>query len=184
MAVPTITPTGRERTFGRDELIVSKTDTKGIITYANRLFHELAGCEDTGLVGQNHNCIRHPEMPRCVFELLWATLREGREIFAYVVNLATNGDHYWVYAHVTPTFDDGGRIIGYHSNRRVPDRTAVAAIAPLYRELVEIERPFGSDRKGAIAASTRALTEKLAALGMSYDEFVWSLADHDGRKPQ
>ncbi len=184
MAAPSISPTGRERTFGRDELIVSKTDTKGIITYANRLFHRLAGYGESELIGKNHNCIRHPEMPRCVFELLWSTLREGREIFAYVVNLAANGDHYWVYAHVTPTFDERGDVIGYHSNRRVPDRAAVEAIAALYRELVEIERPFGSDRKGAIAASTRALNERLGALGMSYDEFVWSLAESDGRGRQ
>ena len=59
-------------------------------------------------------------MPRCVFKLLWNTIDQGEEIFAYVVNLAGSGDHYWVFAHVTPSFDSEGNIIGYHSNRRPP----------------------------------------------------------------
>ena len=78
--------------------------------------------------GQAHNIIRHPDMPRCVFDLLWKTIAGGEEIFAYVKNMAKNGDHYWVFAHVTPTFDAGGRIMGYHSNRRVPERGAVATL--------------------------------------------------------
>ena len=61
-------------------------------------------------------------MPRCVFELLWNTVQDGKELFAYVNNRSSNGDNYWVFAHVTPSFDTTGNIVGYHSNRRVPNR--------------------------------------------------------------
>lgn len=175
MAVPTNPPTGREIFFEKDEIIVSKTDCKGMITYSNRVFQRVAGYTELELLGENHNCIRHPAMPRCVFQLLWDVLGSGEEIFAYVINQARNGDHYWVYAHVTPTFDQKGQIIGYHSNRRVPKRSAVEAIEPIYAQLLEIERPFAR-RKEAIAASTTALLAKLEDAGVSYDRFVWSLA--------
>lgn len=102
MAVPTIEPTGREQTLETDEIIVSKTDLKGVITYANDVFLRVAGWTEDDIVGEAHNCIRHPDMPRCVFQLLWDTLATGEEIFAYVLNLTKRGDHYWVLAHVTP----------------------------------------------------------------------------------
>lgn len=111
--------TGVERYFDEEEVIVSKTDVKGIITYANRVFLRVAGYDEEGLLGRPHNIIRHPDMPRCVFKLLWDKLEQQEEVFAYVVNLAKNGDHYWVFAHVTPSIDRRSRVVGYHSNRRV-----------------------------------------------------------------
>ena len=133
MSTPRIQPTGIESHFGKDEIIVTKTDRKGLITYANDVFQRVSGYSEEELIGQQHNIIRHPDMPRCVFKLLWDTIEGGKEIFAYVVNLSKNGNHYWVLAHVTPTFDAGGRIIGYHSNRRKPRPEAVrdqAALRP------------------------------------------------------
>ena len=114
--------TGVERTFGTDEIIVSKTDTKGRIIYANEVFLRLAGFSEREIIGQPHSIIRHPAMPRCVFKLLWDTISSGKECFAYVLNRSKNGDHYWVLAHVTPTFDSKGTIVSYHSNRRNPRR--------------------------------------------------------------
>ena len=106
MARPTAAPTGRERMFGEDEIIVSKTDLKGRITYANSVFLRVAGYAEEDVLGQPHSMIRHPGMPRAVFKLLWETIAGGREIFAYVKNMARDGDHYWVFAHVTPSFDN------------------------------------------------------------------------------
>ncbi len=68
------------------------------------MFLTIAGYTEREVLGQPHSMIRHPDMPRGVFALLWETIASGSEIFAYVVNLAKNGDHYWVFAHVTPTF--------------------------------------------------------------------------------
>jgi PAS domain S-box-containing protein len=167
-------PTGKERTFSDDEIIVSKTDPKGRLTYVNDVFCKVGLYSEDELVGQPHSIVRHPDMPRSIFALLWERIRAGREIFAYVKNMAKNGDYYWVLAHVTPSYDGNGQIDGYHSNRRVPDRKAVAAVEPLYRDLLALENAQ-PDRKAGLAAARAQLDALLQQKGMSYDEFVFSL---------
>jgi PAS domain S-box-containing protein len=169
-----IRPTGRERTFPEDEIIVSKTDLKGIITYANRTFLNVALYSEEEILGQPHSILRHPDMPRCVFKLLWDTIEQGNEIFAYVKNMAKNGDHYWVFAHVTPTFDSARRIVGYHSSRRKPDQHQVQAIDGLYRKLKQEEDRYADWKKG-MAAATEVLLQAVAGKSMEYDEFVFSI---------
>lgn len=169
-----IVPTGVERQFGTEEIIVSKTDLKGHLTYANDVFIRVSGFEEHELIGRPHSLIRHPDMPRAVFKLLWDAVESGREIFAYVNNMSRNGDHYWVLAHVTPSFDGDGRIIGYHSNRRVPDRRAVDKIMPMYDMLRSAEQRH-ADRKDGLVASVAMLEGMLAKTGMSYHEWVWTL---------
>lgn len=172
----TIRPTGVERSFGADEVIVTKTDLQGRITYANDVFCRVSAFPETDLLGGPHNVIRHPDMPRGVFRLLWETLAEKRELFAYVVNLAGDGAHYWVLAHVTPSVDGAGRVVGYHSNRRLPDPRAVRAVQPLYREMLVAERQHGHAGRAA-AAGLGLLHERLSEGGTSYDRFVWGLTD-------
>lgn len=168
-----VTPTGIERTFGAEEVIVSKTDLIGKITYANDVFCRVAGYSRNELMGAPHSIVRHPDMPRCVFKLLWDTLAEGKEIFAYVKNMAATGDHYWVFAHVTPTFDSRGNIIAYHSNRRTPCRSAVTVMEDLYRTLYAIEQK--GDRRQGMQASFAAVVDLLQSKGVTYDEFIFSI---------
>ena len=167
-------PTSVERFFDADDIIVSKTDLKGRITYANPTFCRIAGYDEDELLGQPHSIIRHPDMPRCVFKLLWDTLEQRREIFAYVKNMARNGDFYWVFAHVTPSYGATGEVVGYHSNRRVPDRRVVAAIEPLYAELLREEQSHRNG-KDALAAGYRRLLDFVTAKNMSYDELIFAL---------
>jgi len=167
-------PTRRERTFGDDEIIVSKTDRAGRITYANDVFQEVALYSEAELLDQPHSLLRHPDMPRCVFKLLWDTIEAGNEIFAYVKNMAKNGDYYWVFAHVTPSFDKAGRIVGYHSNRRRPSPEAVAKIEPLYRKLLAEEERH-PNRKDGMMSAFNMLVGLLEERGIGYDEFVFSL---------
>jgi PAS domain S-box-containing protein len=167
-------PTGVERTFRDDEVIVSKTDLQGRITYANEAFLAISGYTEDEVIGSPHNLIRHPAMPRSVFALLWDTISSGKEIFAYVINLASDGSHYWVLAHVTPTFGSGGRIIGYHSNRRTARPHAVAKVTEFYAELRHEEQRHSGARDAA-AAGTRLLNQRLREAGVSYEEFVWGL---------
>lgn len=174
MAIPTFAPTGVERTFEPDEIIVSKTDLAGRITYANRVFLRVCGYTEREILGQPHNCIRHPDMPRSVFKLLWDTVADGREIFAYVVNMAKGGDHYWVFAHVTPTFGPGGAIVGYHSNRRVAERGPREKAMDLYRLLLAEERRHANPLQ-ATAAGSALLQRMLEQQGVPYDELVFSL---------
>lgn len=172
---PTTPPTGRERLFDPDEIIVSKTDLKGRITYANQTFINVSQFSERELLGQPHNVIRHRDMPRAVFKLLWDVVSGGNEIFAYVINQAKSGDHYWVLAHVTPTFDESGNVTGYHSNRRVPRREAVEVASAVYAEMLAIEQSH-EDWRAGMQASTELLLARLGELGLSYEEFVFSLA--------
>lgn len=169
-----VAPSGRETFFPASELIVSKTDLKGRLTYANGLFCQIAGYRESELIGQPHSIIRHPDMPRSVFRLLWDTIEDRREIFAFVKNMARNGDHYWVFAHVTPSFDIRGAMIGYHSNRRVPDREMLeTTIMPLYAEVLKIERSHVNGKE-ALAAGYKALTEFVASKKVAYEELVFA----------
>jgi PAS domain S-box-containing protein len=169
-----IQPTGNERTFNKDEIIVSKTDTTGRVTYANSVFLGLALYEEDEIIGEQHSIIRHPDMPRAVFKLLWDTIQAGEEIFAYVVNMSKNGDHYWVFAHVTPSFDNNGKITGYHSNRRVPEPEPLAKVKALYKSLLAEEKRH-LNRKEGMEASHKMLVDLLTENGVTYDEFIFSL---------
>lgn len=166
--------TGRERTFGIDEIIVSKTNLTGHITYANEVFCRVAGYTEEELLGKPHSIIRHPDMPRCVFKFLWDTIQAGQEVFAFVINLAKERDYYWVLAHVTPTFDERNEIVGYHSSRRVPNRKILTTIKKLYASLVAEERNH-ENPKQAIAASMPQLTSFLESQGMTYEELIFHL---------
>lgn len=171
----TIVPTGREIHFGDDEVIVSKTDLKGHITYANDVFVRVSGFSEAEISGKPHNLIRHPDMPGCVFQLLWETIARREEIFAYVLNIAKNGGHYWVFAHVTPSFDLVGTHVGYHSNRRVPYTDALPAVKSLYSQLSTEEKKH-ANRKQAVEASSRILRQVLTDQNKSYSEFVFGLS--------
>jgi PAS domain S-box-containing protein len=166
--------TGKELSFDTQDVIVSKTDLKGIITYANDVFMHISGFSEEELLGAPHSILRHPDMPRCVFKFLWTTIAAGTEVFAYVLNRARSGDHYWVLAHVTPTFDHGGKIIGYHSNRRVPERTAIAKIAPIYASLLSVEKSC-ADKEEGLNKSMKALVDFVGSTGMDYSELVFTL---------
>ncbi|MDJ0930975.1 PAS domain-containing protein [Breoghania sp.] len=166
---------GVERFFDENDVIVSKTDLKGRITYANRTFLNVAGYRESELLGQPHGIIRHLQMPRAILKFLWDTIEAGQEIFGYVVNRAKNGDHYWVFAHVTPSYDLFGKMIGYRSNRRVPDRHVLEdPIIPLYRALCE-EEARHVNGKEQLAAGYKMLVDTIAGTGLDYDEFIASL---------
>jgi PAS domain S-box-containing protein len=168
--------TGHERTFDQDDLIVTKTDPSGRMTYVNRTFLRLAGYSEKECLGAQHNMIRHPHMPRAVFDLLWRTLQARQEIFAYVVNRSKNGDHYWVFAHVTPSFDSTGNVVGYHSNRRAPDMAVVTRhIVPLYDRLLKIEQAATSPKDG-LAASVTAVGDLLAENKVEFNQMMLSLS--------
>jgi PAS domain S-box-containing protein len=175
-----VRPTGVERTFSADELIVSKTDSRGVITYANDVFLRVSGYAMDEVIGQPHNVIRHPDMPRAVFQLLWDTLAARRELFAYINNLAADGAHYWVLAHVTPSFGADGRVVGYHSSRRRPSPRAIETVRPLYDRLLAEERRH-PNAKAAVAASSQLLTHLVAEQTGSYEELVWSVINSEER---
>ena len=124
----------KEVPFPASGVLVSKTDTKGIITYANDAFVAISGYSREELIGKSHNIVRHPDMPPSAFKWLWDTLKEERPWRGMVKNLCKNGDHYWVRATVAPIVESG-KITGYVSVRKAPTRNQVAEAEALYREL-------------------------------------------------
>ena len=135
--------TQNEVPFPAGRAVVSKTDLKGIITYANDAFVELSGFTREELIGKNHNLVRHPDMPPQAFKWLWDTLKEGLPWRGIVKNRCKSGDHYWVKALVSP-IEQGGRVTGYLSVRVAPSRAEIEAADSLYKRLNESGAPIGS----------------------------------------
>jgi len=159
-------PTTHEKVMKQEDFIISKTDTKGKITYCNEIFMDMAMMSEAELLGKPHSIVRHPDMPKVVFKLLWEKVHSGKEIFAYVKNLSKDGSFYWVFANVTPSFDASHKIIGYHSVRIKPNEKAFQVIKPLYQKLLSLESSSG------IQSSEDYLNNLLHEKGVSYDEFV------------
>lgn len=167
------TPTSQERVMREDDFIVSKTDLKGRITYCNRVFIEFSGYTVAELMGEQHNIVRHPDMPRGVFKFLWDTLEQKKECFAFVKNMCKDGSYYWVFANVTPDLDAQGQVVGYFSVRRKASAKAISLMTDLYRAMLEEERKAGT--KDACAASLALLSQTLEQQGVSYEQLVLSL---------
>ena len=168
-----IAPTSRERLMQEDDFIVSKTDTKGRITYANRIFMAISSYEESELLSEQHNIVRHPDMPRGVFRYMWQTLEQSREFFGYVKNLAKDGSYYWTFANVTPTFDARNELVGYYSVRRKPRKDGIARIETIYREMLALELDTGP--KAGPDASMELLRRHVNETTKDYDRFILAL---------
>ncbi len=162
-------PSNQELIMKDDDFIISKTDKQGKITYCNEIFMQMAQMKENDLLGKPHNIIRHPDMPKIIFKLLWEHIQNGQEIFAYVKNKTATGGFYWVYANVTPSYDFNNNIIGYYSVRIKPKPQALEIIKPLYEKLKSLES------SGGVSASEAHLNDLLKDKGVSYDEFIISI---------
>jgi len=155
--------------LNEDDFIVSKTDLTGKITYGNRIFIEMSGYSEKELLGAPHNILRHKDMPKIVFSLLWSRIQNKDSISAYVKNLRKDGKYYWVFASATASVDEDDNIVGYYSVRRKPTDSAVKAITALYEKLLQVENSEG------VKASEQYLNSLLDEKGIGYDEFILSL---------
>ncbi len=161
--------TNREKVLNQDDFIVSKTDTKGKIIYCNEIFADMAGYPAKDLIGANHNLIRHPDMPKLAFKVLWDLVQKKDEFFGFVKNLRADGGYYWVFAYITADLDLNGNITSYTSVRRKMPQSAIDIITPIYRQLVDAEK------RGGVQASGALLTNLLEEQGLAYNEFVINL---------
>lgn len=161
------TPIDQSVPLDKYKYIMSRTDTKGIIEYGNDYFCEISGYTAEELAGQPHNIIRHPDMPRIVFELMWERLKQGKTLFAVVKNMAKDGRYYWV----TTKFEIQRNpltkeITGYLAYRQAAKPKTVETISRLYETLLEKERTGGT------AASKAYLEQHLERRGQTYDAFI------------
>ena len=156
-----------------DDLIVSKTDKKGKILYANRSFMNISGFSEQMLLGEAHNIIRHSDMPRGVFRLMWKMLQEGDEFFGFVKNRCLDGGFYWVFANVTADLDEHGALQGYFSVRRQPSSVAVSLCEGLYKQMRDIESQYpGND---GINRSVEWLLDQVYTMAPTFNEAMFTL---------
>ncbi len=139
-------PKNEEIKLDPKRYLVSETDAKGVITYCNEYFKEIAGYSEEELLGAPHSIIRHPDMPKIVFKLLWDTIKQGKNINAVVKNLAKDGRYYWVFTEFTIRKDsDTGEIIGYMASRKAVSKHVVKVMDELYKALLQREKIGGME---------------------------------------
>jgi PAS domain S-box-containing protein len=140
------TPKNEEIRLDPKRYLVSETDAKGVIAYCNGYFREISGYDESELLGAPHNIIRHPDMPKIIFKLLWDHIQNGKNINAVIKNLAKDGRYYWVFTEFTIRRDsDTGAIIGYLASRKAVSKHVVEVIGNLYDMLVSLEKEGGME---------------------------------------
>jgi len=164
---------GREINLSDKFYIKSNTDSKGIIRSVNPYFIEVSGYTKEDLVGANHNIIRHNDMPKAVFRLMWRRLKEGQSIRALVKNRTKDENFYWVITKFS-IFSRGTAGENYSAFREKPTRKTIKLISEIYKEMLTIEKASPGE-KGIIASETH-LNEKIKSSGFSsYDDFINSV---------
>ncbi|HFS85298.1 MAG TPA: PAS domain S-box protein [Epsilonproteobacteria bacterium] len=157
-----VTPTEVEQEVKSVDIVVSKGDKEGNITYANPIFVKLSGYGQGELLDKPHSILRHPDMPKIVFKFLWEMLESGKGVKAFVKNLAKDGSFYWVFADVKVATNPDGSFRNYTSTRRTMSPAARSVIEPLYAKLVEAEKSGGM--KESLALLKSFLSENGASL--------------------
>jgi len=158
-------PTDVEREVTSVDMIVSKSDEKGNITYTNPIFMKISGYTQGELLDKPHSILRHPDMPKIIFKYLWDNIQDGKDVVAYVKNLCKDGSFYWVLATVKVAKNPDGSFRNYMSTRKAISANAKETISTLYKELVDAELT------GGIEASSKLLEEFLAKNGESFETF-------------
>jgi len=134
-----VTPVDEEYMYVGD-VIISQTDLKGIITYANRMFCDTSGYRASELTGQPHNIIRHPDMPKAAFEKMWETIKSGQAWNGLVKNLRKDGLYYWVDTEILPLKDADDNVTGYIAARKPASRKNIEETKELYNKMLEQEQ--------------------------------------------
>ncbi|TGK07128.1 PAS domain S-box protein [Leptospira semungkisensis] len=151
--------TGREIQFSETAVIISRTDSKGRITYVSKDFATISGFSEEEMLGQPHNIVRHPDIPPAVYQDLWDTVQGGRPWNGIVKNRAKSGDHYWVDATVTPVLENG-IITGYMSVRKKAARKHIDKADKLFAQM---------NRQNRVGGFFSSLYKKFA------DRFGWAV---------
>jgi hypothetical protein len=168
-------PVNKEIEIDPKRYIVSKTDQKGIIQYGNEYFVEISGYKESELVGKPHNIIRHPDMPKAIFKVMWDRLDARKNVIALVKNLSKSGRYYWVMTDFDVKVNKAtNETLGYFAYRRAAPKHAVKTIEKLYAKLVEIEKESG------VKGSESYLTGYLEERGQTYDEYIDEITKNRG----
>jgi len=160
--------------FSSKKFIVSKTDKEGKILFVNQNFCEISGYSQNELLGAPHSVLRHPDMPRAIFYMMWKSLLAGMEVSAIVKNLAKSGQYYWVIADFSMQRDRYGKIETFTSFKRIAPSYVSETIEALYTEMILAEK------KSGIEGSLTCLEQFLEEKQMGYNEFLETLVEPKG----
>lgn len=164
------TPIDREVVWEKDKILMSKTDKYGNIEYANDAFIEVSSYEDFELMSQPHSIIRHPDMPKVIFKVLWENIKAGKNYHAIIKNMAKTGRYYWVITNFEIKKDEKGDNISYIAYRKaVPESIIKDHISPFYERLLKIEKITG------IEASEKYFRGYFEEKGTTYYQFITNL---------
>lgn len=171
----TIKPTKKEIVMSENDLIISKTNPQGKIIYGNRDFIRFSGFKENELLRQPHNIVRHPDMPRAIFKLMWTNLHKKKEFFGCIKNMAKDGSFYWTFANVTPSYDEDNEVNGYFSVRRKAFPSAIEYFSKIYQNMLEEEKQSTGSNDDILDASLDILFYAIKESGgEKYDEFMFN----------
>ena len=164
------TPIDKEVPWDKTQTIVSKTDLFGNIEYVNDVFLDVSGYEDDELVSKPHSIIRHPDMPKVIFKVLWDNLKNGNQFHGIIKNLAKSGRYYWTITDFEYVRDEKDKVVKYVGRRKaVPQDILTKHIQPLYTKLLQIEKASGE------VASEKYLVGFLEEAGVNYVDYITNL---------
>jgi PAS domain S-box-containing protein len=164
----------KEAEFDKKRFILSKTDTTGHIISVNPYLYNISGYSEKELIGKQHNVLRHPDMPKAIFYLMWKYLLSGREITVVMKNLTKSGEYYWVVADLKPRFDKKGKIIALTSFQKFAIDDIVDGVEELYETMLRIEKIHGME------ASVGYMEGFFEERKMTYDGFIYELIKPKG----
>ncbi|MEN8303764.1 MAG: PAS domain S-box protein [Campylobacterota bacterium] len=160
-----------------DELqpIVSRTDLRGNIKYTNHYFKNITGYKEKELIGRAHNIIRHPDMPKIIFTLMWQRLKDNQDILTILKNKTKDGNYFWVTTSFKTTHSEvSKKENGYMAVNYAAPKQAIKEIEPLYEKLLEIERSEGE------IASVKYLLDFFEENNTNYDDYVKDITTKHG----
>ena len=160
--------------FSKKKFIVSKTDTKGRITFVNKNFCDVSGYTVAELIGVEQSALSHPDMPRAIFYMIWKSLHAGVEISAVTKNLSKSGRYYWLITDLLVDRDAKGELKTFSSFNRIAPEHVCEVIEELYSEMKLAEKRDG------LEGSLQILETFLEQRGMSYNEFLEDLVKPKG----
>ena len=161
------TPIDKEVGWNKSQVVISETDVYGRITNVNDVFCNVCGYSPEEMIGQPHSIIRHPDMPKLVFKLLWDNLKVGNNFIGVIKNLAKSGEYYWVITDFEMRRDATGNITHYIARRKSVTKAVIENyVAPLYETLLKLEKV------GGMELSSRFFKNYLAKQGKDYIDFI------------
>ncbi len=171
----TPTPVNEMIPLSPKKYIVSKTNKQGCIEYGNDYFVEVSGYTEAELIGQPHSIIRHPDMPKLIFKMMWERVLRGQSIFAVVKNLAKDGRYYWVITEFETQFDSvTNEIVSITAFRKAATEDILAEMGLLYKKLHDIELISG------VEGSEKYFKGFLEEKGVTYDEYIDKIIGNSG----